>query len=118
MKHKMLTCMIATTMSLGMMSACSSDAKSPVTTKAPASGDTTAPATGSGAADKFCAETKDLTVKLKAMIANPAGADAAALTASATKLSTDAAALISANPADSAKIQACGKEMSAALTGG
>ena len=121
---KMLGWTIVAMVSLGSLAACSSDSKSTSTTKAatantaatPAGGSTAATtaggsSSGSAAVDEFCKQSDDLAAKLKDVIKNPTSANAADVTAAATKLSTDAAALISANPADSAKIQACVKKL-------
>ncbi len=116
---KILGWAMVATMSLGAMAACGSDKKSPTTTKAPAtSGSTASGSSGSSAVDTFCSQAHDLAVKLKAVIANPSSADAASVTASATKLATDGAALISSNPNDAAKIQACTKELTDAAVPG
>lgn len=104
--------------SLGSLAACSSDSKSTSTTKATASSTAAGSGASSGgtAVDTFCKEADDLAAKLKDVIKNPTSANAADVTAAASKLSTDAAALISSNPNDSAKIQACVKKLTDAAT--
>jgi hypothetical protein len=119
---KMLGWTMVAMVSLGSLAACSSDSKSSSTTKAttPAANSTAASSSGessgSAAVDEFCKQSDDLAAKLKDVIKNPTSANAADVTAAATKLSSDAAALISANPGDSAKIQACVKKLTDAAT--
>lgn len=72
--------------------------------------------TGNAAVDTFCKDANELAAKLKAVIADPASGDVASVTVSATKLSTDSAALIASQPADSAKISACAKALADAVT--
>ena len=118
---KLLGWTMVAVMSLGGLAACSSDKDSPSTTKAttPAGGSTAASAgesSGNAAVDEFCKQADDLAGKLKDVIANPTSANAAEVTAAASKLSTDAAALISANPNDTAKINECVKKLTDAAT--
>jgi maltose-binding protein MalE len=120
---KMLGWTMVAVMSIGGLAACSSDKDSPSTTKATtATADTTAAgsgeSSGNAAVDEFCAQADELAVKLKDVIANPTSANAAEVTAAATKLSTDGAALVSANPNDAAKIQECVKKITDAATPG
>jgi len=61
----------------------------------------------SAAVEEFCANAEALGQQLKDAIANPASADVAAITAQATELSTQAQQLITANPADAARISEC-----------
>ena len=118
---KMLGWTMVAMVSVGSLAACSSDSKSSSTTKAttPAAHSTAASSgesSGSAAVDEFCKQSDDLAAKLKDVIANPTSANAAEVTAAASKLSSDAAALISSNPNDSAKIQACVKKLTDAAT--
>ena len=120
---KILGWTVAAVVSLGGVAACGSDSKSSSTTKATTAENTngsTETGTGSGnaAVDAFCKQADDLAVKLKAVLADPASADAAAVTASAAKLTTDAAALAGSNPSDVDKINACTKKLTDAATGG
>lgn len=110
---KILGWTVAAVVSLGGVAACNSDSKSSSTTKA-----TTTAGGGNAAVDEFCKQADDLAGKLKAVLADPTSADAGAVTASATKLSTDAAALISANPSETAQINACVKKLTDATSGG
>lgn len=81
---------------------------------------TDAPKTGSAskAVDEYCKQADDLAKKLKAVMADPTNGDAAAVTASATKLTTDAAALMQSQPSDVAKITACSQKLSDAVKPG
>ena len=118
---KILGWTVAAVVSLSGVAACSSDSKSSSTTKATTAEVTdasTATGTGNAAVDAFCKQADDLAVKLKAVIADPASADAAAVTASAAKLSTDAASLIGSNPSEADQINACTKKLTDAATGG
>ena len=116
---KVMSWMLVATVFAGTAAACGSDAKKTTTTAA-AGGDTA----GGGASANpevtaFCVSVEDLTAKLKEVMADPTkAADLAALTASAAELSTKAAALISASPADAAAVNVCVTKMSTALTGG
>jgi hypothetical protein len=88
-------------MSVGALGACSSDKKSPSTTKAPAvtTGDTTSGAdTGSAAADKFCTDVADLINK---------GPTDPNYTANLQKLITESQTLLTSEPGAAAKIQDC-----------
>ena len=122
---KMLGWTMVAMVSLGSLAACSSSSKSTSTTKAATANTTATPAggstaggssSGSSAVDAFCKQSDDLAAKLQDVIKNPTSANAADVTAAATKLSSDAAALISSNPNDSAKIQACVKKLTDAAT--
>ena len=88
-------------------------------TVAPTAG-TDAPKTGntSAAVDEYCKQADDLAKKLKAVMADPTNGDAAAVTASATKLTTDAAALMQSQPSDVAKITACSQKLTDAVKPG
>lgn len=122
---KILGWTVAAVVSLGGVAACSSDSKSSSTTKATtaevtdeSTAGSTETGSGNAAVDEFCKQADDLAVKLKAVLADPASADAAAVTASAAKLTTDAAALVGSNPDDVDKINACTKKLTDAATGG
>ncbi len=81
---------------------------------------TDAPKTGnaSKAVDEYCKQADDLAKKLKAVMADPTNGDAAAVTASATKLTTDGAALMQSQSSDVAKITACSQKLSDAVKPG
>ena len=114
--NKMLGWTAVAMISVGSLAACSSDSKSTTTKATKTTTATAGESSGNAAVDKFCKESDDLAAKLKDVIANPTSANAAEVTAAATKLSSDAAALISSNPNDSAKIQACVKKLTDAAT--
>jgi len=115
-------------LSLGTVAACGSSAKPTATTVASGTATTVAGGTAttaaastggaSAAVTTFCNQASDLATKIKAAVANPSGGTLAAVQADATKLSTSAASLIAANPGDQAKIEACVKAMTDALTPG
>ena len=124
--NKFLGWTAAAAFAVGGLVGCSSDKKLIVTTTTAATGSTSGGATastaaaGSGASgatpsvDAFCKEITDYAAKVQAAIANPSGADKAALGAAAQKLSTESQALVQSNPADIAKIEACAQTLAAA----
>jgi len=61
----------------------------------------------SGDVEAFCTSAEELGQQLKDAMANPAGADVAAITAQATELSNQAQALIAASPEAAARISEC-----------
>ncbi len=116
---KAMSWMLVATAFVSTAAACSDDAKTVKTTVAPA-GDAGTDAGASSNPDvvAFCKSADELAAEFKKVMADPASGDVAALTASATDLSTKAATLSSASPADANAISACLTKMSTAMTGG
>ncbi len=83
---------------------------------------TAAPAGDAGSSNPdvvaFCKSADDLAAQFKKVMADPASGDVTALSATATDLSTKAATLASSSPADANAISACLTKMSTAMTGG
>lgn len=66
----------------------------------------------------FCKSAEELGVEFKKVMADPTSGDVTALTATANELTTQAATLSSASPADAQVISDCLTAMSTAMTGG
>jgi len=117
MKRTMMSWMLVATVFATTAAACGSDDdKTPSTTQAANGGtDTTAASNGDSGSnadvEAFCTSAADLGQKLKDAMANPAGADVAAITAQATDLASKAAALSSAHPEDVDRINECAAKL-------
>jgi len=119
--------MLVATVFVSTAAACSDDNSKAKTTVAADAGDT-ANTTAADAGDTgtsanpevtaFCKTADELAVEFKKVMADPASGDVTALTATATELSTKAATLASASPADATAISDCLTKMSTAMTGG
>lgn len=64
----------------------------------------------------YCESADELATELKEVMADPANADVATVTAKATDLTAKAADLISASPADMDEINACSARLTEAVT--
>ena len=129
---KNLSLPIALLLSLGMFAGCGGSSSKTTTAESVALTEVAPPATDatsagtdapkpgntSAAVDEYCKQADDLAKKLKAVMADPTNGDAAAVTASATKLTTDAAALMQSQPSDVAKITACSQKLTDAVKPG
>ena len=121
---KALSWMLVATAFVSTAAACGDDDSSSAKTTVAAAGDTetTAAAGDSTSANPevaaFCKSADELAEQFKKVMADPASGDVAALSATATELSTKAATLSSASPADAQVISDCLTKMSTAMTGG
>jgi len=121
---KAMSWMLVATVFVSTAAACSdgsSTAKTTVAADAGDTADTTAGDTGTSANPEvaaFCKSADELAVEFKKVMADPTSGDVTALTATATELSTKAATLASASPADATAISDCLTKMSTAMTGG
>ena len=127
---KLMCWMLVATVFGASAAACSDDDKSSAVTVAPTaapadtSGGGTADTTGGGASSSnpdvvaFCDAAKKLGEDYKKVMADPTSGDIGKLTNDATALTTQAATLSAASPADANTISACLQEMSTAMTGG
>lgn len=105
MKRTMMSWMLVASVFATTAAACGSDdAKPTAPTAAPAADGESGT---SAEVTDYCTKATELGQQLKNAMADPASADAAGITAKAAELSTSAAALIAANPNDSAKINEC-----------
>ena len=118
--------------SVGLFTGCSassdsSDTKTPASVAESAPAGTDAPTTGTDsptadksavAVDEYCKQAEDLAAKLKEVMKDPTKGDTAAVMASATKLTTDAAALVSSEPGDAARINECSQKIADAAKPG
>jgi ABC-type glycerol-3-phosphate transport system substrate-binding protein len=122
---KLMSWMLVATVFATTAAACSSDSDSksdsPAATTV-AGGDTPTTVAGgtSGNAEvtAFCDAAKKLGEDYKKVMADPTSGDIGKLTTDATALTTQAATLSAASPADANTISACLQEMSTAMTGG
>lgn len=126
---KVMSWMLVATVLGASAAACSDDDKSSAVTVAAtaAPADTaggTADTAGGGSSSSnpdvvaFCDAAKKLGEDYKKVMADPASGDIGKLTNDATALTTQAATLSAASPADANTISACLQEMSTAMTGG
>ncbi len=120
---KAMSWMLVATVFVSTAAACS-DGSSTSKTAAVAAGDTADTTAGDAGTSAnpdvaaFCKSADDLAEQFKKVMADPASGDVAALSATATELSTKAATLSSASPADATAVSACLQKMSTAMTGG
>lgn len=107
--------------------ACGDDNDTNTTTTVAASADTTAGEDSGDDGDAvssnpdvaaFCQSAEELGAEFKKVMADPTSGDVTALTATANELTTQAATLSSASPADAQVISDCLTAMSTAMTGG
>jgi len=123
---KAISWMLVATVFVSTAAACTDDnSTSKTTAAADADGtaDTTAGAGDAGTSANpevaaFCKSADELAVEFNKVMADPASGDVAALTATATELTTKATALASTSPADATAISDCLTKMSTAMTGG
>jgi hypothetical protein len=124
---KALSWMLVATVFVSTAAACSDDDSSSSSAKTTAAdagdtSDTTAAAGDTGSSNPdvvaFCKSADELAQQFKDVMADPTKGDVTALTATATELSTKAATLSSASPADATAISECLQKMSTAMTGG
>ena len=117
-------------LSLGLFAGCGSNSSKTTTVTADSTATTTddsssslvatstdAPAAGNAAnaVDNYCKQADDLAKKLKAVMANPANADATAVMESAAKLTASSVDLIQSQPSDASKITACSQKLTDAV---
>ena len=115
---KAMSWMLVATAFVSTATACSDDAKTVNTTVAPAADSGDSGASSNPDVVAFCKSADDLAEQFKKVMADPASGDITALSATATELSTKAATLSSASPADATAISDCLTKMSTAMTGG
>ena len=120
---KAMSWMLVATVFVSTAAACSDDSSTSKPAVAGAPADTTAGAGDAGTSANpdvaaFCKSADELAVEFKKVMADPASGDVTALSATATELSTKAATLSAASPADATAISECLKKMSTAMTGG
>jgi hypothetical protein len=123
---KLMTWMLVATVFGTTAAACgsdddsTSDAKAATTVAADTPADTAGGdvASGNPEVTAFCEAADKVAEEFKKVMADPASGDVAALTASATELTTKATALSASSPADANAISACLQNMSTAMTGG
>jgi hypothetical protein len=112
MKRTMMSWMLVATVFATTAAACGSDDEDKTPTTEAAETDSTEASGdegdgGSAEVDAYCTQAEELGQQLKDAMANPTGADVAAITADAQELTAAAAALATANPDDAARITEC-----------